>query len=54
MEEFYYLVSDGSEMDTESFISYILYEGLIKEAFTFCESDFSCPEAYNYFKNLFQ
>ncbi len=58
MEDMYYIVSDGSLMDIESFISYVycLKRVIASFSFTewFCEDDFSDKEAYNYLKNLFQ
>ncbi|WP_187774958.1 hypothetical protein [Pedobacter sp. BS3] len=57
MEGMYYIGSDGSLIDMESFISYVLDLERMNEHFVFiewfCEDDFSDIEIYNYLENLF-
>lgn len=56
MDDMYYIVSDGSIMGIDDFISYgyFLKETITSFRFTewFCEVDFSSPEAFNYIKEI--
>lgn len=56
MEKFYYVTSDGSNMEIDDFLAYVnwLEEEEIQFAFEawFDENDFSSPEAYAFVKEI--
>lgn len=58
MEDIYYIVSDGSVMEMESFIGYVYYLQRTMASFSFtdwfCEDDFSSADAFNYVKEIFE
>lgn len=58
MEENYYITSDGSIMEIESFVTYIYHLKSTVTHFSFCEwfceADFSDFETYDYLINTFQ
>lgn len=58
MQDYYYKVSDSSNMDFEDFLSYIIF---IKQEYVdfvfdnwFCEDDFPSPDAFNYIKEILE
>jgi hypothetical protein len=56
MEKYFYKVSDGSIMNLEDFLSYIVFLKTYNVDFVFdewfSESDFSSVEAYNFIKKI--